>query len=497
MFLLLITLVFVLTAFYFYLKSPYTYWKKLGVPGPEVNSWLGHIPSVWHNKQNYVYEFADIYRKYRFKHPFVGIFVLRQPQLVIIDPKIVKQVLVQKFKCFRDNYFSDPVTKQTDKLLGRNPFNLKGDEWKEKRGELVPGFSVVKIKSQYPIIEDACKKLVAYITAQQNPIDVRDLTARYTSTVVSSCIYGVDAESFSEENPLLLDRARNIMSEKMWTQLKIISFFPFLNKFYKTCYVDSVSEEFFLKLMKDACIHRESSHEKRNDYLEYLIDLQQRKGSTRLDTAANGLTFFLDGFDTSSIFMFFVLYELSKHPEIQLRLREEIEHYFLLHNGKLSYDFVEEMPYLDMVINETLRMHPAIPVVAKLVTEDVELPLADNKTVQIKKGTTVNIPIYCFHNDEAYYTNPEIFDPERFSPETGGTREFKENCVFLPFSDGPRICLGMRFALAQVKRGIVEIVKNFELTLNEKTKEPLKYQRKAFLFISSVENEVLIDFKKI
>lgn len=55
----------------------------------------------------------------------------------------------------------------------------------------------------------------------------------------------------------------------------------------------------------------------------------------------------------------------------------------------------------------------------------------------------------------------------------------------------------MRFALAQVKRGIVEIVKNFEFTLNGKTQEPLRYQKKAFLFISSVENDVLIDFKRI
>lgn len=75
--------------------------------------------------------------------------------------------------------------------------------------------------------------------------------------------------------------------------------------------MDGVSEEFFEKLMRDACIHRESSIDKRADFLEYLIDLQQRKGGTRLDTAANGLTFFLDGFDTSSIFMFFVLYEVS------------------------------------------------------------------------------------------------------------------------------------------------------------------------------------------
>lgn len=110
MFLLLITTILLLLITYYYLTSPYNHWKKLNVPGPEVTSWLGHIPSIWHNKQNYTYEFADIYRKYRSKQPFVGIFVLRTPQLLLIDPKIVKTVLVQKFKCFRDNFFSDPVS---------------------------------------------------------------------------------------------------------------------------------------------------------------------------------------------------------------------------------------------------------------------------------------------------------------------------------------------------------------------------------------------------
>lgn len=140
---------------------------------------------------------------------------------------------------------------------------------------------------------------------------MKDLCARYTSNVVASCIYGADAGSFTEENPLILDRGRNIMSNRIWTHLALISAFPFLNRFYKGCYVDPLTEEFFMKLMRDACIHRESSHDKRADFLEYLIELQQRKGGTRLDTAANGLTFFIDGFDTSSIFMFCVLYEVS------------------------------------------------------------------------------------------------------------------------------------------------------------------------------------------
>uniref|UniRef100_A0A336LRC8 CSON013017 protein n=1 Tax=Culicoides sonorensis TaxID=179676 RepID=A0A336LRC8_CULSO len=451
MFVLLIVISLLLLLIYNYLVYPYNHWKNLNVPGPKVEGWHGHIPSIWHNKQNYIYEFAQIYENYRLKYNFVGIFVLRQPQLLIINPKVVKTVLVSKFKFFRDNYFSEPVTKQTDKLLGRNPFILKGDEWKEKRGELVSGFSVFKIKTQYPIIEDSCKKLVNYINDQSKPIEVKDLCARYTCNIVASCIFGMNAEAFSEKNPIILDRARNIMSNQIWSHLAIISLFPFINKFYKGTYVDKTSEDFFIKLMRDATIHRKSSVENRLDYLDFLLDVQQRKGGSLLDIAANGLTFFLDGFDTSSIFMFNVLYELSKNQEVQLRLREEIEHYVLLHNGNLSYDFIEEMSYLDMVINETLRLHPSIPVIAKICTEDTNFELYENQNVIIKKGTIVNIPIYCLHTDEKYYSNPYNFDPERFSPESGGAREFKEKCIFLPFSDGPRICLGMRFALAQGK----------------------------------------------
>uniref|UniRef100_A0A1B0D379 Uncharacterized protein n=1 Tax=Phlebotomus papatasi TaxID=29031 RepID=A0A1B0D379_PHLPP len=71
------------------------------------------------------------------------------------------------------------------------------------------------------------------------------------------------------------------------------------------------------------------------------------------------------------------------------------------------------------------------------------------------------------------FNNPEEFDPERFSPEKGGTKLYRDKGVFIPFSDGPRACLGQKFALTQVKAGIVDIVKNYELMPNSKTEEPI------------------------
>lgn len=92
-----------------------------------------------------------------------------------------------------------------------------------------------------------------------------------------------------------------------------------------------------------------------------------------------------------------------------------------------------------------------------------------------------------------YYPEPEKFKPERFDPEHGGLKAFKDKGVFLPFGDGPRICLGMRFALMQSKAAIADIVRNFEIKVNNKTQRPLIIDPKEFINVKT--GGVWLDFK--
>lgn len=85
--------------------------------------------------------------------------------------------------------------------------------------------------------------------------------------------------------------------------------------------------------------------------------------------------------------------------------------------------------------------------------------------------------------------------PERFNSENGGLKAFKDKGVYLAFGDGPRICIGMRFALMQSKAAIAHLVKNFEITVNEKTKQPLTIDPKEFLNIKI--GGIWLDFKPI
>lgn len=130
---------------------------------------------------------------------------------------------------------------------------------------------------------------------------------------------------------------------------------------------------------------------------------------------------------------------------------------------------------------ETTRLFPVLGHLTKLCTEDFELTDYKDHKLTVRKGTAIYIPTYSIHHDEEHYSNPEQFDPDRFSAENGGLKKFKDKGVYLAFSDGPRICLGMRYGTLQVKVAIVELIRNFIFKPNAKTQVPCVYDPSNFM----------------
>lgn len=96
----------------------------------------------------------------------------------------------------------------------------------------------------------------------------------------------------------------------------------------------------------------------------------------------------------------------------------------------------------------------------------------------VPKGITVQIPTYAIHHDPEYYPNPEVFDPERFSSEN---RSKIQSMAYLPFGEGPRNCIGIRFAMMQAKIGIIYVLKDFNISPSDKTIHPVKLSPKGFI----------------
>lgn len=125
--------------------------------------------------------------------------------------------------------------------------------------------------------------------------------------------------------------------------------------------------------------------------------------------------------------MTFCLHELSLNEDIQEKARNNIREVLARHDGKITYESLNEMTYLEQCINESLRKFPPGASLIRTVTKDYQVP--DSKII-LKKGTTMLASIYGIHHDPSLYPNPEEFDPERFSPENIAARH---HMAFIPF----------------------------------------------------------------
>ena len=120
-----------------------------------------------------------------------------------------------------------------------------------------------------------------------------------------------------------------------------------------------------------------------------------------------------------------------------------------------------DMKYMDMVIDETLRMYPPAPRLDRVASEDYEY-----EGIKIKKGQVVAVQIYALHHNPEIYPNPEEFIPERFSDEN---KKSRESVAYLPFGAGPRNCIGMRFAIIEIKLLLTSILSKYRFSTCEKT----------------------------
>jgi len=126
---------------------------------------------------------------------------------------------------------------------------------------------------------------------------------------------------------------------------------------------------------------------------------------------------------------------------------------------------------MDQILNESQRIIPTIGFQSKVCTEEIELRGSDGLVCRVQPKTEIQIPVHGLQHDPRYWDNPEVFDPERFSP---GNKRNIDRFTFLPFGEGPRICPGQRMALLQIKAGLTTLLRKYSLELSPKTKLPLK-----------------------
>lgn len=236
---------------------------------------------------------------------------------MVLTPELGKDVLIKSFKNFHDNEFGDMMDKDDDPLFGRNPFFLKGEEWKEKRAEITPAFTPNRLKAMYPLAVEVQGQLVKHLKEQieskKLPLDARELSTKFTIDVVAKAIYGIDAKSFTDESGEIREIVRRLFDPSGAFILKmfVASAIPILKKVMSMRFTPVEIEQFFIKLMKDSIDYREKNNVKREDFLDYLLQLRSKKGMREIDMASHTISFFTDGTETSANSISHALYEVS------------------------------------------------------------------------------------------------------------------------------------------------------------------------------------------
>ncbi|KAL6420182.1 hypothetical protein ACFW04_012265 [Cataglyphis niger] len=194
---------------------------------------------------------------------------------------------------------------------------------------------------------------------------------------------------------------------------------------------------------------------KRLAMLDLLIAVSRDNLLSDSDIREEVDTFMFEGHDTTAMGITFALLLLAEHKDIQERVRIEVENAMQESEGKLTMRSLQNLSYLERCLKEALRLYPSVPVISRNVEEDVKL-----HSYVIPAGTMLVLNIYGVHRDPNFWSNPEVFDPDRFLPERIQKRH---PYSYLPFSAGPRNCIGQRFGLLELKAMIAPLIHNFYL----------------------------------
>ncbi|XP_017132266.1 probable cytochrome P450 28a5 [Drosophila elegans] len=482
----------------------YDHWRKRRVPGPKPRLLVGNYPNMFTMKRHAIYDIDDIYRQYKHKYDAVGIFGSRAPQLLVVNPELARRVFVSNFKNFHDNELAKNIDEKTDYIFANNPFSLTGEKWKSRRADVTPGLTMGRIKTVYPVTNKVCQSLSEWVEKQirlgsTDGINAKHMSLCFTSEMVTDCVLGLSAESFSEKPTPIMSHIKDLFNQP-WTFVLffvLTSTFPSLSHLIKLRFVPLKVEKFFVDLMGSAVEARRAQlangkQFERSDFLDYILQLGEKRSLDNRQLLAYSMTFLLDGFETTATVLAHLLLNLGRNGDAQERLREEISGH--LQDGVIAFDRLNDLPYLDACVQETIRLFPPAFMSNKLCTESIEIPNKDGPSFVVEKGTTVVVPHYCFMVDEEFFPDPQSFQPERFM-EPDAAKTFRERGVFMGFGDGPRVCIGMRFATVQIKAAIVELISKFNVKINAKTRKDNKYD--PVQIITSLHGGIWLDLEKL
>ncbi|XP_055610254.1 cytochrome P450 4d2-like [Uranotaenia lowii] len=394
--------------------------------------------------------------------------------LVFSKPEIAEKILnTQSYATKSEDY--DKVAE----WIGYGLLISRGEKWFTRRKILTPGFHFKILESFVRVFGEQsdvlCSKLGSFSGAE---VDVFPNLKLFTLDVLCETALGYrcNAQTQNSFYPLAVEELASILN---WRFFNLYASFDVIFKFTKESkrfrQLIKETHDFTLNIISQRrkSLEEEKSRivdrpeeENENSYgarrkmalLDILLQATvDGKPLSDEDIREEVDTFTFAGHDTTASALTFLLYNIAKHPVVQQKLYDAV--CSVVKNSKhLDISTLNNLPYLDLVIKETLRLFPPVPMIARLATENTTI---EGMNIPVK--TCVCIDIYGMHRDPEHFEYPEQFNPERFAISRDA--EKSHPFTYIPFSAGNRNCIGQKFAQYELKTAVIKLLEAFRLEL--------------------------------
>lgn len=374
-----------------------------------------------------------------------------------------------------------------------------------------PIFTSAKLKTIYHHLTSCAKDLSEHLEETRSKkgkivIQTKDLFARYTAEVISTTALGFKGNCIKDPNSEVYQLAvgiqEDLASTAVFLKFLIIPTFPTLSKMLGIQLFRQSTHDFFKRYVTDEMTRRERQGVVgKNDVIQLLIQakndqLKKQASDKKLVTnwnddelmTAQVFIFFAGGFDSTASLMNTMVWELAMNPEVQEELIREVDKVLdELDGNDVSYEALNKMKFMDMVVNETSRKFPPFTLNVRECNKDYSYVTEDGTKVEFKKGDQIFIPTQSLQHDPKYFENPSKFDPNRFSDDN---KNSIATAAIQTFGEGPRKCIGLRLATIECKLAFFTILRKYSIEVCDKTPKQLTYSASPFAFNETVYVEL-------
>ncbi|KAA0055790.1 cytochrome P450 CYP72A219-like isoform X2 [Cucumis melo var. makuwa] len=385
------------------------------------------------------------------------------PRLIVKDPEMMKEVLMNKVGSFEKPPLSPLILKLTRGLT-----TLKGKEWAKHKRIINPAFHLERLKGMMPAFNISCSNMIEdwkEKAANQDSVevDVWPELQRLTGDVISRAAFG---SNFEEGKKIFehLKQLTLLTLEAMQTlYLPGFRFIPTaknrkrekLNKEIKT-------------MIGSLILRKENSMSNQEDNVDDLLSLLLQSKKKENQQEGDELTieevveeckqFYLAGQETTASLLIWTVIVLAMHSDWQEKARQEVLQ--ICGKNEPSFESLNHFKIVTMILYEVLRLYP--PVIGQYQHTYAEVKIGE---VLIPAGIDVTLPTLLIHHDPEYWgEDAEQFKPERFA--AGVSKASKDQLAFFPFGWGPRTCIGQNFAMLEAKVALAMILQNFSFQLS-------------------------------